>query len=203
MKRLILIATSFLLCLSVTAQEEKPIRWYHHFYVNDYVGLSVPMSSTLQTGYAIDLAGEYHLQMEDPFKGWAIGLRMNERSYSYTRQTIEESTLISANVEMTDFIAGILYRLHPLKKCSIAFSAYGGLTMCRFPTVNAVNEQIILTRFLPLAHAECAFEWYFYNYTGLSFSIGYTQHLVCSPFSPDPPHDGYLQVSLGLVSSFL
>ena len=194
MKRLFFITASFLLCLTVVAQEEKPIRWYHHFYVNDYVGLSVPMSPTLQTGYSIDLVGEYHLQMEDPFKGWAIGLRMNERSYSYTRQTIEE---------MIDFIAGVLYRLHPLKKCSFAFSAYGGMTVCSFPTVNAINEQINLTRFMPLAHAECAFEWYFYNYTGLSFSIGYTQHLVCSPFSPDLLHDGYLQVSLGLVSCFL
>jgi len=197
MKRLAILITAILTHIGAVAQDN----WLMHLYWNDYIGYSVPVSDMLQNGISVDMTLEYRLDMEHSNRGWTLGLRLNERTYDYKNQTIEGSNLVTAEINMTDYLGFVTYRVQPLEKCCIAIGTGAGMSTYKHPTVNLANEQVFLYEWIPMARVECALEWYLDDTFGLSLSASYSQNLRKSPFSPDLLHDAFFGINGGLIFS--
>lgn len=203
MKRYLLILSLILLPLSVKAQDEgASMKWYDHIYTNNYVGLSFPTSSDLDFGSSFDFNFEYRFQMREPNRGWALQLRVDDRSHRYNGRVVDGSNLISGDISVLDVLFGVICRIPASKSITLALSSSGGLAAYSYPTLSAPNEQISVGRNIPIIRAEAALEWYFAEDFALSLSPAYTQNLALSPFSDDLRHDSFLSLNLGIVCKF-
>ena len=142
---------------------------------------------------------EYRFDLNNPYEGWAVQIRYDDRSYNYTGQVIDGSNLISADIAISDIIAGPIYRIQAMGQFSIALTACGGVGIYEYPTVSALSEQVKISRSIPIIRTECALEWYVDASFGLSLSTAYTQDLTPSVFSDDIQHAGYIGVNIGVV----
>lgn len=203
MKRFLLILSLILLPLYVKAQDDRgTMKWYDHIYTNNYGGVWFPASSDLDNGLSFDFSFEYRFQMLEPNKGWAVQLRVDDRSHRYNGRVVDGSNLISGDISVLDVLCGVIYRVPAFKNLILALSASGGAAVYSYPTLNTPNEQSSVLRNIPVIRAEAALEWYFADGFALSLSPAFTQNLALSPFSDDLRHDSFLSANLGIVCKF-